>query len=1075
MKSIFCWLIVPLFGCVSSSIFAQGTPESEQYNFAPPSPAAASLTKAQFTGVSHLTGAVQASIPLHTFATKHLSLPINLSYSSNGVRVTEADGWAGVSWTLSVGGVINRVIRDEADKDTWVQTPDQLSMNPSDANYYKTLALVEKEVEPLSGWDSQRDKYSFNIGGVSGEFVFSGTEGFLILPFQRVKVEVTPVNGLMGGFVLTTSDGVEWTFGAVETTTVTGSKGFGTWQPPTTQATAWYLTKVEHPTGEVVHLEYANDYYSVYTDSETHYEDLNPGTCTGPDDSNPVNTITSYYASKRLTRIYSAGYGEINFTSVSGGVAASDRVTAVQIELANGTTLKKYDISYESLADRHLVTALTEKDKDNNTIRSWDMQYITSYGSTTFPNRYYASYTGSNPSYAQDHWGYFNGQSNNSNLIPTQYINGAANRNPNINYAKIGMLSKLIYPTGGYSEYTYEAHVDAVGYTSGGVRLQKEVLKDNLGEPSQTMRYYYTARLDKTGSSGSAAVVPEYETQQKICGLTYRVSHDNPVNQVVRGSYHTYYADIVVSHGGDNFENGGERFHYNIHPALPGGGVSGERILNGPASMNFWDHGLLEEQWVFNSSKKVLSHTVNEYQLLKETGTINNYVVREVVDATPNLNELSYTCKTADLGAWTQYTMGANSTQPTETTNYTDHPCYGKSVNDVVDILVHNNYASGSIDLYQYRDIAYWHELVKTTTTQYDEDGAAVPTNSNTWTPTGGNPNTTTVDYIYQHQNSYGTVNYTVEQASLHGNPVLVRTTNSEGAVQEVYTYYPEDILSGSFEATHLLANNIHNVPLRTETVVDGKVVAGSVISYFANGQPKRVYEMTSDSNPTHNGYLTASGSNGYVPYNVFRPTYFESTARRQMTYTADNNIETMTTPVGVDMAYVWDAAGKYMVAQVVNAELDEIFFESFESTTSNTTANAHTGSKGYYTDFSYATTYTIPSTFTNTLPSNTSHLRLSYWYYQGGRWLFSGELSYPSSNSFSTTNFDAIDDVRVYPVDAQMTSYTYRDGIGISSITDPSGQTVYYEYDSIGRLIGVKDYQGNLVEGYEYQYYNQN
>ncbi len=53
----------------------------------------------------------------------------------------------------------------------------------------------------------------------------------------------------------------------------------------------------------------------------------------------------------------------------------------------------------------------------------------------------------------------------------------------------------------------------------------------------------------------------------------------------------------------------------------------------------------------------------------------------------------------------------------------------------------------------------------------------------------------------------------------------------------------------------------------------------------------------------------------------------------------------------------------------------------------------------------------------------------------------------------------------------AQVTSMTYKLGIGMTSQTGPNGLTVYYEYDSSGRLEYVRDKDGNILKKNEYAY----
>jgi YD repeat-containing protein len=56
---------------------------------------------------------------------------------------------------------------------------------------------------------------------------------------------------------------------------------------------------------------------------------------------------------------------------------------------------------------------------------------------------------------------------------------------------------------------------------------------------------------------------------------------------------------------------------------------------------------------------------------------------------------------------------------------------------------------------------------------------------------------------------------------------------------------------------------------------------------------------------------------------------------------------------------------------------------------------------------------------------------------------------------------------------DVQITSYTYKPLVGITSITDAKGMTTYYEYDAFQRLKAVKDQNGNILKQTDYHYKN--
>lgn len=56
----------------------------------------------------------------------------------------------------------------------------------------------------------------------------------------------------------------------------------------------------------------------------------------------------------------------------------------------------------------------------------------------------------------------------------------------------------------------------------------------------------------------------------------------------------------------------------------------------------------------------------------------------------------------------------------------------------------------------------------------------------------------------------------------------------------------------------------------------------------------------------------------------------------------------------------------------------------------------------------------------------------------------------------------------------AMITTYTYEPLIGVTSMTDPKGYTIHFEYDTYNRLKEVKDADGNVVTDYDYHYRGQ-
>lgn len=76
-----------------------------------------------------------------------------------------------------------------------------------------------------------------------------------------------------------------------------------------------------------------------------------------------------------------------------------------------------------------------------------------------------------------------------------------------------------------------------------------------------------------------------------------------------------------------------------------------------------------------------------------------------------------------------------------------------------------------------------------------------------------------------------------------------------------------------------------------------------------------------------------------------------------------------------------------------------------------------------------------------------------------------SGELK------FTFGSYGLIQDVKIYPKGAAITTYSHKALVGMTSTTDFKGQTTYYGYDNLLRLKDVKDQNKNIVKAYSYNY----
>jgi len=215
-------------------------------------------------------------------------------------------------------------------------------------------------------------------------------------------------------------------------------------------------------------------------------------------------------------------------------------------------------------------------------------------------------------------------------------------------------------------------------------------------------------------------------------------------------------------------------------------------------------------------------------------------------------------------------------------------------------------------------------------------------------------------------------------------------------------------------------------------------------------------------------------------PDNYYKPQLgFDYSARLTLSLQAKTN--------DVHQSYLWDFNDLYPVAAIANAEASSVGYSSFEG-----------DSKG---GFSYGTAVTFANgsitghaayQLTSGDPITRGSLEVekvyivSYWSKNGaynvngttavaGRsfdgWTYYEHEVTPSGYTVTISGTGLIDEVRLYPKDAQMVTYTYEPMVGISSQCDASSHISYYEYDNVGRLVRIRDQNKNILKAYNYTY----
>jgi YD repeat-containing protein len=182
------------------------------------------------------------------------------------------------------------------------------------------------------------------------------------------------------------------------------------------------------------------------------------------------------------------------------------------------------------------------------------------------------------------------------------------------------------------------------------------------------------------------------------------------------------------------------------------------------------------------------------------------------------------------------------------------------------------------------------------------------------------------------------------------------------------------------------------------------------------------------------------------------------------------NNIREVSQPDGMHTSYQWNYVSTLPTAKVDHAHYRQIFYESFEEdiTPAISTLEKRTGLKSKF----IPGVYTVPGA---ARPITSGNYVLSYWIKTGnGPWLYVEKSisNYIPGTAVSTNTVNGyLDDVRLYPKGALMTTFTYEPLVGVTSVTDASNVTIYYEYDEFGRLKCQRDQDNSIIECYDYQY----
>jgi len=333
---------------------------------------------------------------------------------------------------------------------------------------------------------------------------------------------------------------------------------------------------------------------------------------------------------------------------------------------------------------------------------------------------------------------------------------------------------------------------------------------------------------------------------------------------------------------------------------------------------------------------------------------------------------------------------------------------------------------------------------------------------------------------------SYNSSNYQVSktEASL---------TNGDTRISEVY--YPSDYtMSGVLQS--LKNNNIVNAPVASYS---------SIIKY---GQTQPIYlgGNVTDFSVLPNGDIKSSRIMDGRTTQPLSTYSFDATnslnfpnlvPTQLFSYDADGNLVNTKDEGGRSSSLIYDYNGKYVVASVANAEPGEIAYASFETSSGGNWTitegtyvveaynQAVTGNQSF--DF-HSNNRLVNTSITKSGLSSQKHYFISYWskdgsvnlatdgtatsngpaYSYNGWSLYINEIS--NATSLNITGTGKIDELRLYPKGALMSTTTFDPVLGKTSECDPNNRITYYSYNNFGELEMVLDQERNALKTYEYR-----
>lgn len=1050
--------------CLFNYVYGQdGSQTPAPSSVLPPSPIAATFQRYGDYPVSYATGLSEIKIPLYDIKENQYSFPIDISYHASGRNTALNLSPLGIGWALNASGIISREVRGR---------PDQLpSQNPPyPFSSIATLHLNYPAVAEMSfdnpsvqdtSRDSQYDIFTFNINGKTGKFIIVQGQP-LLLTTEPYKIQV-----LSNAYIKLTDDqGVSYlfgnqsgdVFGGVEYSMTTGSAStIGQYN------SSWFLNTLTTSFGQQIKFKYgsvvsqsgASPIWGNASVIEQYvFNDVGPLQNYQYTHINGATSFADFHMSYIKEIDFSNGMMFFNYDSAL-------KLTSCNIQNNAGNRILGYGFSYQTLSGEDLPNNNSElldtifiKDSTGYTSEKYDLTYDLS-NPVTPPNWDFAE--------ERDWWGYYNGVTAgnvpnfNVYVIPQgsgayyQPIGNSSALAPSFKAKEYAMLRKITFPTGGNTQFIYEPnkYFDSSGsLTQGpGLRIQQIISDDGMGNRVSKV-YKYGVNENGAGTLLYLPDTNDFSTEQynvvTDTNASYyyrtRIYQSQPNPSIAEAySYPIYYqqVDEYQSDANSNLSNGKTVYTFTL-PKVQITHIPIKASALGPHNTGkitpvFFVPFIQPE----TLSKTIYESANNAYYKLSEDdfsyGTFDSTNVQEIFMD----RYINYLPNDPGRSTETLYTTSTNYEYPT----YLYGPVYV---------------------------IAGARRVLTQTHTDFTNGGQML-------------------SYTKKYQ--YGNLN--------HLYPTTITTTDSKGGIVQTSLKYAPDYLgitatdsvSAGISALNVLnaiSNPVEKSVYRSNADGSNSRLISSTFTAYKSAIPVPSVANATEINAPSTTFTPSSVQNGAISIDgSYKPQhYFDS-------YGSIGNLLQMHKASSTPRSYIWDYGNSYPIAEIFNAAQSDVAYTSFEadgsgnwsifSSARDSLTPAITGYKSYVLGNGAISKAGLTSSLTYTI---------SYWTRNSSPYTIAGTITgYPivgrtfngwtyyehkvtgvTSVTISGTN--NIDELRLYPSTAEMSSYTYTPLVGETSQCDPASRITYYRYDSIGRLSDVIDQYGDIEKKIYYSYY---